>query len=513
MGTDIDKTQFDANDFEQYHHRLNENLCAFRQLLSQPGFGQGSPSFGAELELYIIDKQAAPKAINQQIHQQMMDKQLTLELNRFNLEYNFTPVRQEARPFSKMKQQMDAALTCLSEIAATHQARIVPIGILPTLQVSDMGLNAITDVPRYHVLAKALRDKRGSDFHIHIEGVESLDLHWGDVSPEGANTSFQFHYRVNPENFADAYNAAQLSTPLALALSANSPFFLGKKLWHETRIALFKQSIDYRLEDALHKHLPARVLFGLGWIRKDIYEMYAEGVYLFEPLMPICSDTNSFDELRAGIAPSLSELRLHQGSIWNWNRPIYDPTDKGHLRIELRALPAGPTPGNMLANAALMSGLIRGLQSHISTLLPGLPFRYAEQNFYRAAKYGLNAVLFWPSFKTGTLEERPVTAILKQLLPLAEQGLNDLGVDENEIKTQINIIKGGLETRMNGAQWQISMFDKLLPKSQHSASSQRAGLKQQAQQHERQAALAELVELYYTQYQSGKAVHEWSEKR
>jgi len=509
VGTDIAKTQFDDDDFEQYHHRLNENLSAFRQLLSQPGFGQGSPSFGAELELYIIDKQAAPRPINQEIHQQMNDEQLTLELNRFNLEYNFTPIMQGAAPFSKMKMQMEAALTCLSEIAASHQARIVPIGILPTLQASDMGLNAITDVPRYHVLAKALRDKRGSDFHIHIGGLESLDLRWGDVSPEGANTSFQFHYRVNPEDFADAYNAAQLTTPLALALSANSPFFLGKKLWQETRIALFKQSIDYRLEDALQKNLPARVLFGMGWIRKDIYEMFAEGVYLFEPLMPICSDTNPFDELRSGKAPSLNELRLHQGSIWNWNRPIYDPADKGHLRIELRALPAGPTPSNMLASAALMSGLIHGLKNHISMLLPGLPFRYAEQNFYRAAKHGLNAILFWPSLRTGTLEERPVTDLLKELLPLAEQGLNDLGVGDNEVETQMSIIKGGIETRMNGAQWQINMFNKLLPKAQHSNKEQRAD---HDLQHERQTVLAELVELYYAQYQTGKAVHEWSEQ-
>lgn len=494
MGKEIGQTHFTPQDFEQYRQCLNENLQAFQQLLLQPGFGQGRPSFGAELELYIIDSQGAPKPINTAIHRQMKDKLLTLELNRFNLEYNFTPVPQQSAPFSKIKQEMTDALSRLSAIASKEQVRILPIGILPTLQISELGNHAITQTPRYQTLAKALREKRGCDFHIAINGVESVDLHCPDVSLEGANTSFQFHYRVNPENFADAYNAAQLTTPIALALAANSPLFLGRKLWQETRIALFKQAIDYRIEDSLDKHQPARVLFGFGWVRKGIYETFAENVCLFEPLLPICTDIDPFAELRAGRAPSLHELRLHQGSIWNWNRPIYDPADNGHLRIELRSLPAGPTPSNMLANAALMSGLMQGLQSYLATMLPGLPFRYAELNFYRAAKYGLKACLFWPNCSTGRLEMRPVTGILKELLPIAEEGLSELGVSDKEIRKQMNIIKGGLETQINGAQWQINMFDKLL-KSE-----------------DRATALSQLVEHYYRQYQTDKPVHEWSEK-
>lgn len=494
MGKEIEKTHFEPQDFEQYHQCLTENLQAFRELLLQPGFGKGAPSFGAELELYIVNAQGAPEPINSDIHRQMNDKQLTLELNRFNLEYNFLPVAQQSAPFSKMKQDMTDALNRLSVVASKNQVRILPIGILPTLQISDLGVNAITDTPRYQTLAKALRDKRGCDFHIDINGVESLNIHCPDVSLEGANTSFQFHYRVNPENFADAYNAAQLTSPLALALSANSPFFLGRKLWQETRIVLFKQAIDCRLEDSLDKHLPARVLFGFGWVRKDIYEKFAESVCLFEPLLPICTDINPFVELRAGLPPSLNELRLHQGSIWHWNRPIYDPADNGHLRIELRSLPAGPTPKNMLASAALMSGLMHGLQTHLTTMLPGLPFRYAEQNFYRAAKYGLKACLFWPNLLSGKLEERPLSDILKELEPIAEEGLSQLGVSDNEIKQQMGIIKGGLETQINGAQWQINMFDKLIKTE------------------DRKTSLSQLVEHYYRQYQTGKPVHEWSEK-
>ena len=494
MGQDIDKTRFSEDDYVRFRHALNDNLRTFRSLLSQPGFGEGSQSYGSELELYLLDHDAYPKPVNEKILEDAQDKQLTLELNQFNLEYNFLPLIKESAPFSKMATQMRSALSFLDDISAKHDSRVVPIGILPTLRKADMGRDAITNVKRYHVLADALRAKRGEDFKIHIEGHDALDMTWSDVSPEGANTSFQFHYRVSPSEFAASYNAAQLTTPLALALAANSPFFLGQRLWQETRIALFKQSIDYRLEDALDKHLPARVLFGLGWVRKSIYELLAESVYLFEPILPILSGVDSHAQIQSGQTPELNELRLHQGSVWSWNRPIYDPHDGGHLRIETRAFPAGPTPANMAAIAALMSGFMKGLLPNIDELIAGLPFRYAEQNFYRAAKYGLDAELFWPNLKSGILEERAVTDILFELLPTARTGLERLEVDSNEINTQLSLIQDSLDARMNGACWQLTIFQKLI------------------KQTDPQTALKELVERYYQQYQQGKPVHDWSLK-
>lgn len=494
MGQNIDMVSFTQQDFVAFRERLDKNLGAFKRLLAKPGFGKGKTSFGAELELYIIDCDGRPLAINTLLQEEANDPLLTLELNQFNLEYNFQPVAHQSRPFEAILSQMNTALDKLTQLAARHRARIVPVGILPTLRSDDMGIEMITDIPRYHVLARALRDKRGKDFHVDICGQDTLDMNWADVSLEGANTSFQFHYRVDPDDFAAAYNAAQLCTPLVLAQAANSPLFLGKRLWHETRVALFQQSIDYRLDDALEKQLPARVLFGLGWVRKDIYELFAEGVYMFEPLLPILDEENTF-EAQHGQGPSLYELRLHQGSIWNWNRPIYDPADGGHLRIEIRSLPAGPTPVNMVASAALIVGLMRGMRGQIEDLLAGIPFRYAEQNFHRAAKYGLQARLFWPNLKSSTLEERPVIEILKQCLPIAEQGLSELGVEDAEINQQMAIIRGGLETRINGAQWQLAVYEKL-----------RRSMDQDS-------ALAELMQQYYQNYRSGRAVHEWSLSR
>jgi len=493
MGQLIDRSEFSQKEYHRFNERLADNLSAFRQLLDQKGFGVGSASYGAELELYIVDKYGQPLPLNQTLQQELQDHRLTLELNRFNLEYNLDPVFSCENPFTRLGEQMKQAITKLSSAANAYNARILPIGILPTLEQCHVGMDAITDTPRYHALAQALREKRGGDFHINIKGLDELDINWRDVTLEGANTSFQYHYRVNPNDFSAAFNTAQLVTPLVLALGANSPLFFGQRLWHETRIALFKQSVDCRMEDPLSQRLPARVYFGHGWVRKDIYELFAENVYLFEPLLPICSSENNHQKVMRGETPSLDELRLHQGSVWSWNRPIYDSADSGHLRIEVRSLPAGPSIDNMLANAALMTGLIEGLKPHIEKILPGLPFRYAEHNFYRAAKHGLDAKLLWPEPSEGTLKELPVVEILSSVLVLAEEGLSRINIADSEIKYYLNIIENGLETRMNGARWQLNMFDKL------------------SQQCNKKEALKELVDRYYLNSLSNKPVHEWSE--
>jgi len=486
MGKSIEKTEFSAADFDRFQHRLHDNLIELEKVIQTPGFGEGPASFGAELELYAIDQQGLPVMCNQAIQSDFPDSRLTLELNRYNLEYNLSPVAAQGQPFSALRKQMESALKRLDQTASRYQASIIPIGILPTLSTENLGLHAITDLPRYHVLAHSLKTRRGSDFHIRISGEEELDIRWGDVSPEGANTSFQFHYRVNPSHFRDAFNTAQLITPLSVALAANSPIFLGKRLWHETRVALFKQAIDCRMEDSLSQRLPPRVFFGHGWVRQGIYELFSEGVYLFTPLFPQCKESSN-----ASFPPELYELCLHQGSIWSWNRPIYDETDGGHVRIELRALPAGPTPADMMATAAYSIGLIEGLSQQINSILPGIPFRYAEHNFYRAAKDGLDAKLFWPNFDANSISEKPVTEILEELLPVAETGLRHLTIDQDDIAIYLGIVQETLQKRQNGAIWQLQTLAKLEQKS------------------DRSTALKKLVQHYQRNYLGGVPVCHW----
>ena len=269
MGIEIDKTSFAARDHAAFQARLEENLNALRELAETPGFGCGPATLGAELEMYIVDAQGRPAHLNQEILADANDPQLTLELNRYNLEYNLSPYPVSDGAFAATETEILAKLSSLREVAAARGARIVPIGILPTLRQSDFGPHCITDRRRYHALVKQLIQRRGDTFRIDINGDDPLQLEMADITLEGANTSFQVHYRVNPVDFADTYNAIQLMTPLALAAGANSPSLFGHSLWHETRVPLFKQSIDTRYVDRYGWNNPARVNFGQGWVRRD----------------------------------------------------------------------------------------------------------------------------------------------------------------------------------------------------------------------------------------------------
>ena len=460
MGLEIDNTDFSEGDFSEFSSRLRANLQAMEILLDRPGFGDGDLSFGAELELYIINNDGRPLHINQEILAALNDPQLTLELNRYNLEYNFNPALIKDSCFSATQEEALAAIAKINNCAKQWGGQVVPIGILPTLEQSDTGYHAMTPLPRFEAITSELTDIRGGPFTIAIEGDETLQLAMDDVTLEGANTSFQVHLRVPPSEFADFYNAVQLVTPLVVAMAANSPTLFGHRLWQETRIPLFKQSIDCRPNDSLHP-IPARVNFGNHWIRNGAYELFAEAALLYRPILPDCSEEDSVAIAKAGGTPQLHELRLHQGSIWLWNRPVFDPIDGGHLRIELRSFPAGPSIVDMLANAALAIGLAKLMQPMIRELLPAIPFTYCTANFYRAAQKGLDAELFWPSLKQNQPEYFAVPEILEKLLPRIPEQLSSMGFIESDFDPLLKVIEERLASRQTGAQWQLNKLKEL----------------------------------------------------
>ena len=463
MGLDIERSEFTAADYRRFRQQLNGNLAALKQLLRQPGFGLGAASIGAELELYLVDQHARPLMINQRLHEQLQNPQLALELNRYNLEYNLSPVPAVGRPFSALESEMLTAIRQLDGAAQAFDGQVIPIGILPTLKRRHFGPAAMTDVPRFHALTQALARMRGELFTIRINGPEPISLRSRDVTLEGANTSMQLHYRVTPQRFADLYNAMQMATPIVLAISGNSPFMLGQRLWHETRIPLIKHAIDGRTRDIRESHLPSRVSFGHGWVRQGAYELFAEAVHLHQPLLPICNGEDALTTLHDGELPSLYELRLHQGTVWPWNRPVFDDANGGHLRIEMRALPAGPTPADMMANAAFLIGLAEGLSSDIEMRIPAMPFVAVEQNFYRAAEKGISAHLYWPDPEgDNPLRTVPACELAQAMLPLAEEGLVRIGVNAEEIDHYLAIIRQRIERRNTGACWQLRTFKRLL---------------------------------------------------
>jgi gamma-glutamyl:cysteine ligase YbdK (ATP-grasp superfamily) len=455
MGESIYKQEFSPAEYREFSIRLEQQLGMLRELVAGENFNRWQPTIGAELEVYLADTMFRPSAVNEQLLELANNPQLTPELNRYNLEFNMTPVPATGSPFAALEAELRGFLDELQGHARGIDSQVIPIGILPTLQDKHLSVEYMTDRPRYHALNNGLTRIRKGGFHIDISGEDHLSMHGQGVTVEGANTSFQVHLQVPADRFCEYFNAAQLTTPMALALSANSPLIAGCRLWQESRIALFKQSIDLRERGNPDWRQPARVSFGHGWMRKSVWEPFAENVALYQPLIPVL-----FDDEEATDPPRLPELCLHHGTIWPWNRPVYSHLGGGHTRIEFRYLPAGPTVLDMLANAALCIGWALGLGESIDQYAARLPFRFAEYNFYRAAQAGLDARLIWPMKHSGGLEERPVLELIEEFLPRARQGLDMLELDPEDVDRIWQIIEERFETRQNGAQWQLRTFEK-----------------------------------------------------
>jgi hypothetical protein len=491
MGLAIEREEFSPEDYRRFSQRLLENLAALKALLGRPGFGLGPRTVGAELEMFLVDAAGFPLPVNRQVLGQTMDPRVTLEIDRFNLECNLRPAPLAGRPFTALREEFDDSLNEVRRAAGTQGAQVVITGILPTLREADLGSGALTGMPRYRALSTALRNRRQTPFQVSIAGEDSLSLTWDDVTLEGANTSLQFHLRVEPAEFARMYNAAQLATAPVLAVSTNSPFFLGRRLWDETRVALFRQAVDDRGEPHAPGSSHARVTFGHGWAREGAMELFSEVVALYAPLLPVVGPKSPLECLSHEELPGLDELRLHQSTVWSWNRAIYDPKAGGHLRIEFRALPAGPTVVDMVANGAFLLGLSLGLSGQMDAMLPAIPFNCARGNFLRAAKQGMDATLLWPSETAPSPQPVPATELALRLLPVARRGLIEAGVDADEADAMLGIIQARVAARRTGAGWQRQMLAKL---EQHMPKPD---------------ALAALLERYRQHAESGAPVHEW----
>lgn len=481
MGGHTQRDSYSDADYLAFAARLREQLDLLGKHIASGRLDGGTHSIGGELEIYLVDQQFRPLPRNLELLEQLDDPLLQLELNRFNLEYNLAPQLLKDRVFSEYASNLNQTLQRIEQAANSLDGHVVAIGILPGLTSADF-VDCMTDTPRYHALADNLRRIRGEPFRIRIEGEhDRLETRCDDVSLEGANTSWQLHLRVGAETFTDWFNAIQLVTPVALGIAGNSPMLFGHNLWDETRIALFRQSIDSRTGDAGDGwRQPARVSLGDGWLRRSPLELFSAAVALYPPILP---------EITEAPANQLSELRLHMGTVWHWNRPVYDPVDGGHLRIEMRALPAGPSAIDMLANSAFLIGAANALRGNIEALINALPFRYCQHNFLSAARYGLQARILWPCRTQSELFERPLGEVIRELLPLAREGLKALGVEGTEAARLCGVIEARNENRQTGSNW-LRRTHALL------GGDNLAG--------------DEMMRRYHGWQRSGQPVHEWS---
>ncbi|MEU6715331.1 glutamate--cysteine ligase [Nonomuraea sp. NPDC046802] len=441
MGRDLDKERFTEAEFAAFGKRIREQLGDLRELLDTPGFGQGPTTIGAELELFLIDERGRPLPRNSEVKEALDDPRVVLELGRFNLEINLTPTPLAGEPFERMSAEVQETITKVD--GAVEGGGALPIGILPTLDAGHFTVGAMSDQNRYRAMSRGIRRLRLEPFLVKIE---DLELAVEDVILEAANTSWQVHIRTPPEEFARLFNAAQLAVGPVLAACGNSPFFLGRRLWEETRIALMEEAVDDRDVERRERR-DGRVTFGSDWVREGAHELFERYVRDYEPIVPALSEkAERYD---------VPELRLHQGTIWQWNRPVYDPADGGHLRVEMRALPAGPSCADMAANTAFLLGLTL---SQSRRDLTGYRFAQAYQNFYRAAMDGLDAKLSWPGWE-GEFE---AAELVLALLPEAREGLLAAGVSAHDADRSLEVIAQRTRLRRTGAAWQretLARFD------------------------------------------------------
>jgi CBS domain-containing protein/gamma-glutamyl:cysteine ligase YbdK (ATP-grasp superfamily) len=437
-----------------------DDLRGLEQLIEEERFESGVRRVGAEQEMFLVDsaRQPAPVAV-ELLDKLKDDKRITTELARFNLECNLTPQVFGDRCLRKMEDELNELLGKVDHAAAEIGASAALTGILPTLRLSHLHTGNMTPNPRYAELNKAATQLSGGQFHIVIKGLDEIDISHDNVMLESANTSFQVHFQATPQEFAPLYNLAQAISAPVLAAAVNSPLLFGNRLWHETRVALFQRSVDARSTTHKLRAAPPRVSFGHGWIKDSILEIYKDDIARYRIML----STDDLDEdpmkvLADGGLPELRALRMHTSTVWRWNRACYGLSNgKPHLRIENRILPSGPTVLDEVANAAFFFGMM-GLLSYVHPRIDHvMEFDDAKNNFFAAARHGLNAQFSWIGGKTLTARD----LIVGELLPVAREGLAKHGIHADDIARYLGVIEARVESQQTGSQWALRSLAKM----------------------------------------------------
>jgi gamma-glutamyl:cysteine ligase YbdK (ATP-grasp superfamily) len=481
---------FTREDYRRYRTKVRRCLDVFAQMLDHFTFDEDNPMTGLEIEINLVDGRGEPAMRNNKVLQLIDNPVFQAELGLFNLEANIPPRLISKDGLGDYERFLREAFDSAEQRARTVDASLVLIGILPTIMPEHTVLENISANARYRTLNEQIIDARGADIAIDIRGPERLQIHMDSIMPEAANTSVQFHVQVTPANFANYWNASQAIAGVQVALGANSPYLFGRRLWDETRVALFEQTADTRPEELKNQAVRPRVWFGERWIT-SIFDLFEENVRYFPALLPYSEDEDPEDVIEAGGVPRLAELRLHNGTVYRWNRPVYDisPTDGvPHLRVENRVMSAGPSVVDMLANAAFYFGLVRNFAEADRPVWSQLPYAAAEQNFYQACREGLAATLFWP--RGG--EIRVVDLVLERLLPAASDGLDRFDVDPAVRDRLLGIIEQRCITGRNGTVWQCEVVDHL---EAHGA--------------DRPTALRQMLLRYVEYMHANEPVHTW----
>jgi CBS domain-containing protein len=482
----------DEQKRREFMHAMLADLRALDRMLRDGMFETGPRRIGAEQEMFLIDRNWAPARASLQMIEKLADSHYTTELGLFQLEANADPQMFSGNGLSRMEAQLDELVAKARAAAAELGLAPVLMGILPTLRKADLGMDGMVPSPRYRALNKAMADMRGGVFEFSINGTDELHVRHDSVMLEACNASFQVHLQVTPEEFSRMYNISQVLAGPMVAVAANSPLLFGRRLWAETRIALFRQAVDTRSPTHHLRESEARVSFGTRWVRDSVLEIYQEDIARFRTLVGTDLDEDPQAKLARGETPLLKALRLHNGTIYRWNRACYGVMNgQAHLRIENRVMPAGPSILDEVANGALWFGVMAELGARGEDVTRRIEFDQAGANFYSAAREGLGTHFIW-------LDGEDLTAaqlVLDRLLPLAEAGLRRQTIDEADIKRYLTVIDARVRSARTGSRWLLSSWN---------------ALKDKATSGERSNAL---VAATVQRQQTGRPVAEWERAR
>lgn len=489
MGRTDVPTQHAPDAIRAFTKAILSDLQALERVLAEGLIESGVRRIGAEQELFLVDRGWRPAPVAVKVLERLREGPFTTELARFNLELNLPPCELGGTCFSRLQSEMARLLEEVRDAARAEGAQVALMGILPTLSQSDLAMENITPKPRYFALNDAMNRMRGpGGYRLRIEGTDELNIEHDSVMLEACNTSCQIHLQVSADEFARVYNVAQAVAAPVLAAAVNSPLLFGRRLWAETRIALFQQSLDTRSATVHLREMSPRVRFGERWVDRSVAELFQEDIARFRVLLAGEVEEDPFETLKRGEIPMLSALQLHNSTVYRWNRPCYGVSEgKAHLRIEGRMLPAGPTITDEVANAAFWIGLVLGATAEYGDITRIMSFDDAKSNFLAASRLGLRAGMRWVEGETVGVR----TLILSRLLPLARRGLTESGVDGDDVDRYLGVIAARVESGNTGSEWMLRSL----------AAMGGAGT--------RAERLAALTAAAVHRQSVGKPVHEW----
>ncbi|MGB3771770.1 MAG: glutamate-cysteine ligase family protein [Rhodococcus sp. (in: high G+C Gram-positive bacteria)] len=497
MGDEVEQRTFSRKDRQIFRHKVQEDLDALASMLATDNFQVDEPRLGMEIELNLVDEHMQPAMANAEVLDAIADPDFQTELGQFNIEINVPPAPLAGARMRQLEDDLRTSLNSADARAKESGRALAMIGMLPTLTKDHFSHRWLSSNPRYDLLNQQIFAARGEDIELSITGVplpggdeaEALNEISETILPEAACTSVQLHVQVAPSEFAAHWNAAQALAGVQVALAANSPFLAGKALWHETRIPLFEQATDTRPPELVNQGVRPRVWFGERWIT-SIFDLFEENSRYFPALLPVVSDEDPMAELAAGRAPELTELKMHNGTVYRWNRPIYDTSDgEHHIRLENRVLPAAPTVVDVMADAALYYGAVRSLVDADRPVWTQMSFDAAVENLHSAARSGFDSRLYWP--EVGWIS--PQELVLRRLLPMAEAGLDSYGVEPAVRDRYLRVIEGRCLRKQSGSVWQREAV----------AARTRAG-------DTRERAIAGMLSDYLELMHEGEPVHTWT---